>query len=503
MKSISLALLATVTLATSALAAEQDSIVFARPSFTVFHEFGSINRGTEQESFVFHDVFLSRSGVLVNFKATRNERLTVDALVGGTYWNPSFNENVSSESSLRYFAAAAPRAEISYAFGGTPSEPFLKATGGLFQYKYNEYSRNLGEYMFRTTAYPTQVMTGGLTWVDVNRASVTGLKLSQSLNQIFSHDLLISMETDQLPYYDLNLSYMAKANFKQAFKVGVGVQFARVLPIRPSITNPDVQYNRYYTLNDTTYVDNPDYYNQRLNDKPGADSAKYARGRYLGTQLDNLINIRGMSMSQALDSLSRAEGGNPTSYDNFNTSSIKPVIVASFDPKAAFGLESDHLNKNDLILYGEASILGIENQPILYTSRLQRTVAMVGFNVPTAKLLDVFAVELEWFGSRQPNSNAASQQTIGKTAEGLPVALPQPSIYNNNLTAGYNPNDWKDDDIKWSVFASRQLTKGFKWDVQVASDNARGFIYPSGRRYWAYFRSPSDWYWMMKITANI
>jgi hypothetical protein len=32
---------------------------------------------------------------------------------------------------------------------------------------------------------------------------------------------------------------------------------------------------------------------------------------------------------------------------------------------------------------------------------------------------------------------------------------------------------------------------------------ARGWVYPSGRRYWELFREPSDWFWMLKLTANI
>lgn len=491
---------ALTTLATLSAFAQDDEIVIARPAFNVFHEFGTIQRGTEQEDLTFHGLVLSRSGLTVNFRATRNERLTVDALIGGVYWNPTYNENVSSANARRYFAATAPRAEISYALGGTPEEPLVKITGGLFQHKYNDYARNLGEYMFRTTAYPSQVVTGGLTWVGVDRASVTGVKAAHRINETFSHELILSAETEYLPNYDLTLSYMAKANFNDVFKVGLGAQLSRILPMRPSITNPDVQYNRYFTIDGTTYVDDRGYYEQRLANNPGADSARFARGKQLAEDIEALINT-GYSMGQAVDSIARREGGSG-SYDHFKASAINPVAVFAFNPKPLLGLGSEYFNANDLVLYGEASLLGVENQPVLYENRMERVVAMVGFNVPTMKLLDVLAVELEWFGSRQPNSSAAYQQSIGKTDENLPRPLPQPSIYSNQIS-GYNPDDWKDDDLKWSVFASRTLVKGLKLDAQVASDNARGWVFPEGKRYWNYFRSPSDWYWMMKVTASI
>lgn len=482
--------------------AQEDDITIERPVFNVFHEFGSIRSATEQESFEFRDLYLSRSGMMVNFKATRNERLTIDALLGGVYWNPSFNENVSSANARRYFAATAPRAQIGYALGGTPEEPFVQFTGGLFQHKYNDYARNLGEYMFRATAYPTQVVTGGLTWVDVNRASVTGLKASHRINETFSHDLIASVETEYLPNYDLTLSYMAKANVNNVLKVGLGVQLSRIIPIRPSITNPDLQYNRYFTINGVTYVDDGSYYSQRLQKNPGADSAHYVRGRQLANDIGTLVDL-GMSMPQALDSIARREGGNPTSYDHFKASSINPVAVFSFNPKPLLGFGPERFNDVDLVLYGEASLLGIENQPVLYENRLERTVAMIGFNVPTLKMLDVLAVELEWFGSRQPNSSAAYQQSIGKTSDNQPLPLPLPSVFSGQLATGYDPADWKKDDIKWSVFAQRTLVRGLALQVQVASDNARGWVFPEGKRYWSYFRSPSDWYWMMKVSAGI
>jgi hypothetical protein len=493
--------LAVLALTVSTAFAEEDKVEIAKPSFSVFHEFGSISHGTDYENLEFNDYFLQRSGVWMTLKAVRNDRLTLNATLGGVYWNPTYNENSNSESFLRYFAAAAPRASATYVFGDL-EKPAATVEVGMFPYKYNDNTHNLGEYMFRSTAYPTQVFTGGLTWVDVNRAQVTGLRASQAIGDWFSHDALLTFETDQLPYYDLNLSYLAKAKLGKALKLTGGIQFARILPNKSKITDPDVINNHYFSFNDTTYIDNSDYYQQRLKDKPGSDSLQYVRGNNLATQLTNLVN-NGMTMREALDSLEAAYAVTGSSYDNYNMQSTKIVASFAFDPKALIGDAGGLLGPNDLILYGEAALLGVKNYPILYENRLERTVGMLGLNLPTFRQLEVLAVEVEWFGSRQPNSSAISQQTIGKNADGDLQPLPQPSIYSGNLFSGYNPDDWKKDDIHWSVFGRRQLVKGFNLDVQVASDNARGFVYPSGRRYWSYFRSPSDWYWMMKLTASL
>lgn len=502
MRILPAAALALAAMAPSAFA--QDSIVVARPTVTVFHEFGNLVRGSDY-GIAFENYFVQRSGAFVNLKATRNERLTLNAIIGGTYWNPTYNNATGAEGTLRYFAAAVPRASIGYSALGEPSKPTLSLEAGIFPYKYNDNANNLGEYLFRSVSYPSQVYTGGLTWVGANRATVTGAKASHRIGDVFSHDLLLTLETDQLPYYDLNLTYMAKADVGSMLKFRAGVQFSRLLPVKPSVTNADIPFNRYFTFNDTTYISNSEYYTQRLIAGSG-DSAKLARGEALATQLKGFLD-NGKTMDEALDTLEQIYGVTAqSSYDHYDASSIKTVAAFSFDPKPLLGGGvNEWLGVNDLILYGEAAILGLKNYPVLYENRMERTVAMIGFNLPVFRQLDVLAFELEWFGSRYPNSNELAQSSLSKDSRGNFLPLPQPTINGDFLreTEGYDPKDWKRDDIKWSVFARRQLVRGLNLEAQVASDNARGWTYPAGRRYWALFDKPSDWYWMMKLTASI
>ncbi len=483
--------------------AEDDLIEIRRPKFSVWHEFGNIQRGTDLADLTFRDNFLQRSGVWLTLSATRNERLSLDAVIGGMYWNPTFNENTTSESELRYFAAMAPEASLSYRFGDL-RHPALTIEAGIFPYKYNDHARNLGEYMFRSISYPSQVFTGALNWVGVDRPQVTGLRLGAPTGPNLSHDVILHFETTQIPYYDLSLTYMGKTRIGRTLTLGGGAQFVRALPVNPDATNPDAQFNRHFTFNDTTYIDNPNYYAQRrAKSRTAADSTKWMRGAAVSGQLSNMIS-NGMSMDAALDSLNRFYGvAADASYGHYHASSLKLVATFAFDPKPLMGSPAS-LGDNDLVLYGEAAVLGWKNYPVIYENRRERTVAMIGFNVPTFRLLDVLAVEAEWFGSRQPNSNEYSQLRASKNNKTkLLEPTPQPSIYGFMLPGGYDPQDWKKDDIKWSVFASRSLVKGLSLDAQVASDHARGWVFPSGRRYWGFFRSPADWYWMLKISADI
>ena len=486
-------------------AEENLELKISQPSVTLFHEFGNIVRGVEFESISFEDYWVQRTGGFISVSAKRNDRLALDLILGGIYWNPTFNENGSSESVLRYFAGSAPKVNVSYIWGEI-DQPTLRVDGGIFPYKYNDYARNLGEYAFRTSAYPGLVYTGGLTSVDVNKPSVTGLKFTHNWGSIFSHDLLITTETEMIPHYDINLTYMARANFGGVLKLAAGVQFARLLPIRPSATNPDIKFNRYFTFKGTTYVDNPDYYAQLIKGaKPGQDTMAYHQGFVLADSLAKLGAITADStlpMSKALAKLDSVYGTSGSTYDHFHTSSIKPVVSASFDPKPLFG-GVDVMGAKDLVLYGEATVLGVQDQPVLYGKLSERIVAMAGFNVPTFRLLETLTFELEHNSSIYPNASQYNQRDIGR--QGSVFQTPAwPSISNTNLLHGYNPADWKKDDWRWSVFASRDILKGLSLAGQVASDNARGFVYPSGRRYWALYRDPAkDWYWMLKLTAKI
>ncbi|HKP97214.1 MAG TPA: hypothetical protein VJ385_15800 [Fibrobacteria bacterium] len=491
----------------SAAAEETADFEISKPSLTLFHEFGNIERGVEFEKTSFRDYWVQRTGGFIGFTGKHGDRLGMELMLGGIYWNPTFNENASSESVLRYFAGSAPKLDVNYIWGDL-EHPYLRVDGGIFQYKYNDYSRNLGEYMFRTSAYPGLVFTGGLTMVDINKPSLTGLKLTHSLGSIFSHDLLITTETEMIPHYDISLSYMFRGDFSNVFKFAAGVEFARLLALKPSVTNPDIKFNRYFTFNDTTYVDNGDYYAQRLKAlKPGhtQDSLLFERGKFLADTLGALAAVSAdntLPFSQALaklDSIFRPQGS--SSYDKFDNSSITPVISASLDVKRLLGL--DFLGPKDLVLYGEAAILGLQNQPVLYEKVSERTVAMLGFNVPTFRLLETLSIEVERNGSIYPNANQYNQRDIGR--KGSTFSAPaQPTIFSSNLEGGYDPADWNKDNLRWSVLANRDIVKGISLTGQVASDNARGYVYPSGRRYWALFRDPGkDWYWMFKLTAKI
>ncbi len=145
--------------------------------------------------------------------------------------------------------------------------------------------------------------------------------------------------------------------------------------------------------------------------------------------------------------------------------------------------------KEDLVLYGEMAILVTADYPILYDDITERMPFMIGFNIPGFMLLDVLCLEFEKYTSPYPNSFE-----IQKTEN-----LPQPTF----PTRGYVPERWAEDDVKWSLLASRTIIDGVSLSGIVARDHLRGRNWPLGSDYWSILTKKSHWYWMFKINVSI
>jgi hypothetical protein len=486
---------------------EDSNVEFDKPSFAVFHEFGKFEEGLSENTLPVVDQWVHRSGAWINFKATKNERMGLDALIGGIYWIPT-KEEADRKSKIRFFAGSVPRFVVSYSWGDVEN-PVLKLSGGVFHYKYNKNARNLGEYMFRTGTYPGWVATGGLHYVGVNAAQLTGLKLTHNASDMFTHNLILNLETQIIPNYDIHISYMANLNLAGVLQIGAGLQLARILPGRPSKTNPDVDNNRYFTYGGKDYVDRKEWYqtqedwyrNNTLDstiidsvwtlkkelDRSTADATDTASYIQYYNLHKDLPSMQPTNTLFLLDSISDSLVPIP-SYENFKASGIKPVGYIAFDIKKLFG--GDIWGENDFILYGEAAVLGIQNQPVIYDKLSERVPIMIGFNVPTFKLLDYLTIEGEWYFSKQPNSIRFVQNST----------TPQPTL---PPSGGYNPEDWTEDDTKWSVYAEKQIIDGFSLSGLVARDHARGWLYPTGKADWTFFTKKSHWYWMCKLMVKI
>jgi hypothetical protein len=306
----------------------------------------------------------------------------------------------------------------------------LDIGGGYFHYKYNEESRNLGEYLFRSTAYPQTIANE----FDFPKARLAGLYSRNSYisgkNKI-SLDVLAFTNTEWVAIGDLNIALVASYNYAKAIEIGAGVAFGSVFSADEKTTTP--------TNSSTRYIKNQ-------------------------TDTSNCYTFRGTKVMGRL----------------------------TFDIKNALSLP-DVFGKEDLKLYSEAALLGVKNygvalySPIWYNSRLERIPVMVGFNLPAFKFLDVLSLEGEWWGNRYPNSMQ------GIVENGVPLPFVEG-------TSSVDSTMYKNDNYKWSLFASKTFKTHYRVAFQAASDHMRTFAWDWNRQDWEEsLRSPDKWYFVLKF----
>lgn len=217
--------------------------------------------------------------------------------------------------------------------------------GGYFPFKYNADARNLGEYLFRSTAYPQTITTEfDIPWVRLAGIYTQG-SYTMGVHRV-DLDLIANLNTEWMAIGDLNLTAIASYNFAKLVEVGAGVQFGSLVSADESATTPKDIQTRYISGNDTTQ-----YYTFR------------------GTKVMGRVSFDPKKLFTS---------------DLFGCEDLKLYSEASL-----IGVKN----------YGVAL-----HSPVWYNSILERIPVMGGFNVPTFKILDVLSIEGEWWGNRYPNS---------------------------------------------------------------------------------------------------
>ncbi len=476
-----------------ARADEGDSIQFLRPVLNVTQEVTRVVKGGE---------FLNLQGGLdkawimptsgsLDLQIKTGQGLGLEVMLSGIYYSAPYHNDLP-QNYVRSLALGAPRLDASY-IQGDPAHPALRIDAGIFNYKYDEYARNLGEYMFRTWAYPGIIQSGGtFNYNGANSATVTGLKFGQSLG-IFSHDFIASLETEMTPVYDLNLTYMAKANLSNVLKIGGGVQLARLLNAHAYTVLPNtddgmrVHYFEHNGKNVVTGALGSGYYNalkggiDTLLAKPDLSPADRARLTAERVDVDTAI-----AANEAIKT-----GDLKPQIKSYTAFAIKPLVYFSFDPKPLLG-SPGLFGAKDLVIYGEAAILGAQNHPVYYEKMSERIPMMIGFDLPMFNLLDVFSVELEYYKSRWLPTYDAPQNLNGR---------PTPFMA---LSENYYPTNWDRDNLKWSVSLEKSFLKSFMVSAQAASDHSRGWDWSNfGKTPWEIYTRPSEWYWSLKLGVKI
>jgi hypothetical protein len=167
------------------------------------------------------------------------------------------------------------------------------------------------------------------------------------------------------------------------------------------------------------------------------------------------------------------------------------MVRASVDLK--FLVPLDIFGSEDLRLYSEAAILGVKNYPASrnnpygYDTLRYKIPVVLGFTVPAFKLLDVVALEAEWYGGRYPDSY------YKVFIKGLPLP-------GSRQTTG-TPRDYINDNWKWSIYVKRSFLDRCSIMAQAARDHTRWETSPSLAMNFdreEALNKPEHWYWTVK-----
>lgn len=431
--------------------------------------------------------YLSQIGVSLTQEAAVNRRLEMKVGVGGVFFYSFPNTQGLSVAQGTKFGPGVSQAQFNYKFGD-PDAPAANLRVGYFPYKYDPDAKNLGEYLFRSMAFPTFVFTGGWSITDNALAKIQGLQFSISqFDGALKHDFLLSSERDFRPQGDFTPAYVGTLD-AGALQFGAGISLYHFLPIEKKRTES----------RDMGPATNLHFHDFPAFTSVGPDSAEYlahSRGPISMTAQD-LQDLAFEAQSRHVfseddaenlaiaDSVSRL----PRDTVTLTMQGIKLMARASFDIQKLVPMP--FLGDNALKIYGEVALLGVKNQTGYFEKRSERVPMMFGIDLPTFRLLDVLSWEMEYFPSPLPDN-------FDKLFDYNYIEYPGYSLLFHS--SGKN----RKDDWKWTLYAKKNLTTGLSLLGQVANDHFRTVNYQNLFTGQSLMRKPSDWYYVVTLNFGI
>jgi hypothetical protein len=421
-------------------------------------------------------------------QATVNDRFDVDLALGGLFFqffpfNKGFNY-----SKVRNSAVSIGQASARYRFGD-PADPTWSLSFGLMPYKYNPDSRNLGEYLFRSTPYPTTTINGSWDLINSSYSKVKGVLAEAAfLDGKWKNAILASLSDEVYPLNDLSLAYVTSLKLGP-LELGAGANFYDVLPASPSLSTPKNIYNSYFTYQDKTYYGDDLYYDQVGKYFEARAARRAAAGDAAGAAADSAIDLRYKRIGDLVDSLNMADTVTgapklPRSYYTYQ--GLLMMGRASLDLGSLLG------DGIDFKLYGEVDVLGWKNYPIFFEKRSERMPMMFGAALPTFGLLDYLAVEAEYWKNPYPIINVKALE------DGLPKVdynVMSPKI---DISAPYAK-----DDLKWSISGAKSVGRYFTVSAQAANDHTRPIRFDFSSYKYETMLDSKAWYYILRLQVAL
>ncbi len=429
-------------------------------------------------------------------QATINENFDATLALGGMFFNFfPYNSGLFFTKAVRVSAVSVAQASATYKFGDV-EDPYFKLSFGLLPYKYNDNSKNLGEYLFRSTPYPNTTINGSWDIIHSSYARLKGVVLEKDFwDGMWQNDLMVYINDADFPLHNINLGYVTKLKLGP-LSLGSGINFLNLIPNRPSVTTPKNNQNAYFTaVNPATNVEE-DYY---------SDQAYYFQIRTYHDQQAKVYFAKNTAADSALGNQHNVqrdywEGqsefvqgivGDPTVWANTPKDyyTFKGTLLMGMGVLDIGSLISDEM---DFKLYAEASLLGVNDYPVFYDNKMERLPIMFGLSIPTFGLLDHLNVEFEYWKNRYP------------IITNLYIIDGKPMIdFTSISTLGISLTEpFTDDDLKWSVSAQKSFGAYFTLNAQIARDHIRP-INPDFAPYNFETIHKDGWYYLARLQVNM
>jgi hypothetical protein len=503
------------SVATVAALAEEPRIELRPLTLGAFQELGAVYNGLHTDgggNGVVHGTqWVDHFGAFLAAEAVVDDRLHLRGGLGGVFQfrKPETVGSGFSFHQRKAFFLGPARTEAVYHFGEDPRSPWLMVGTGMFPYKYNPDVSNLGEYLFRSRAYPTILNTGGYVFIGSAGATLQGFQANLRKGNLKADALLVT-ETELAPFYDWSLALVASYSVADGLlDVGAGVNFQHLIPVRPSRTTAEAVGNSYfrdpvaggYLAGNTQYYANADGYFRQKAD------ALYANGTASDSARADRYAARAdgyAAQGARADSLLALPAAQRPGLRHYTTRATLLMARAALDFKKVLPRIDGGalLGPEDLRLYTEVSVLGVRDYPVFYDNIMDRMPIMVGFNLPAFRFLDVLAVQAEHFRSPWLNNTYSLAEGDGRRVFNTPY-LPGSS---DEVLGGRVYEQLRRDDWKWSVMARKRVGR-MTFSAQVARDHLR---LPSSEFYYGPQYDPNEittfpdsWYWATQVSWGL
>jgi hypothetical protein len=455
--------------------------------------------------------FLQRTGISLIQEVDVQKRLTFKVGVGGLFWYPWPPLPTSPYTRNVKFGPGISTAHGLFRFGDL-EKPWMTAQFGFFAYKYNPDAMNLGEYLLRSTAYPSLVYTGGWSLMNSAANKTTGVRLSfTNLDGALTNDFGLFLESNVFPFNSISPAWIGSLKIGKTFEIGAGAVYQHLIAMRPSQLQPKDPLTTYVKLQDFAAIQ-PESATVTINGKlqqvekhrghasgPIEGSEQELMSMTVGSNQPYLAYVSNdasdTTVKYASDPNQSLPAGNHYLYarsrEFLTFRGIKLMGRAALDLKPLLGMEN-RLGPKDLRIFAEAAVLGLQNQPLYYDKISKRIPIMLGFNLPTFKLLDILSVQMEYYPMEFQDSEEESYY----------IDIPAPKV-PQNIVPYQKAYSSKDNHIKWSVYTRRNIYRALDLHMQVASDHLRLQEYTADRNWEPLTNRPSEWYYLFRLEFSI